>query len=64
MTWGFDAMWWIIFTAIDLYICLVIIKSLEPSLAPAKQRRAAIAVRAIVGSLIVCVVAIVIKVWH
>jgi len=57
-------MWWIVFTAIDLYICLVIIKSLEPSLTPAKQRRAGIAVKAIVGSLIVCAVAIVIKIWR
>jgi hypothetical protein len=57
-------MWWIVFTVIDLYICLVIIKSLEPSLAPAKQRRAAIAIKAIVGSLIVCAVAIVLKVWR
>jgi len=57
-------MWWIIFTAIDLYICLVIIKSLEPSLAPAKLRRAAIAEKAIIGSLIVCAAAIVFKVWR
>ncbi len=57
-------MWWIIFTAIDLYICLVIIKSLEPSLAPAKQRRAAIAEKAIIGSLIVCAAAIVFKLWR
>jgi hypothetical protein len=57
-------MWWIIFTAIDLYICLVIIKSLEPSLAPEKQRRAAMAEKAIIGSLLLCAVAIVIKVWR
>ncbi len=57
-------MWWIIFTAIDLYIGLVIIKSLEPSLTPAKQRRAAIAEKVIIGSLIVCAAAIVVKVWR
>jgi hypothetical protein len=45
-------MWWIIFM------------SIEPSLAPAKQRRAAIAEKAIIGSLMVCAAAIVFEVWH
>jgi hypothetical protein len=57
-------MWWIIFTAVDLYICLVIFKSLEPSLVPAKQRPAAIAEKAIIGSLIGCAAAIVFKLWR
>ncbi|HKW18434.1 MAG TPA: hypothetical protein VJO35_13080 [Terriglobales bacterium] len=41
-------MWWIAFTVVDLYICLVIVKSIEPTLTPEKQKRAAIAVKSIV----------------
>ena len=53
-------MWWIIFTAVDLYIGLVVLKSLEPSLPPAKQRRVAVAAKVIVGLLVLCVIALVV----
>ena len=56
-------MGWIIFTAVDLYVGLIIIKSLEPNLPPAKQRRAAIAVKIIIVSLALCVIAFVAKLW-
>ena len=54
-------MGWILFTAIDLYIGLIVIKSMEPTLPPAKQRRAAVIVKIILVLLALCVVAFVFK---
>lgn len=57
-------MGWIIFTAIDLYIGLIVIKSMEPTLPLAKQRRAAVLVKVILVSLALCVVAFAFKLWR
>jgi len=36
-------MWWILFTAVDLYVGLVILKTMQPSVPPEKQKRLKIA---------------------
>jgi hypothetical protein len=44
-------MWWILFTAVDLYIGLVVLDAMAPSLPPEKQRRLAVAKKVIVASI-------------
>jgi hypothetical protein len=55
---------WIIFTAIDLYIGLIVIKSMQPTLPPAKKRRAAVVVKIILVLLSLCVVAFALRLWR
>lgn len=40
-------MWWLAFTAVDLYIGLVVLKTMEPSLPAEKRNRLKIAERII-----------------
>lgn len=54
-------MWWIIFTAVDLYIGLVVLKAMAPSVPPEKQRRMVVAEGAILAGLALCAVALVVK---
>ena len=44
-------MWWILFTAVDLYIGLVVLDALAPSLPPEEQRRLAVAKKVIIASI-------------
>jgi hypothetical protein len=57
-------MWWIAFTAIDLYIGLVVLKSMQPSLSLEKQKRIAVIEKFIIASLVLCVIAFAFKWWH
>jgi uncharacterized membrane protein (DUF485 family) len=53
-------MWWIAFTAVDLYICLIILEAMMPSLPAEKIGRAKVGRKIIVGSLAVLVIAFVV----
>jgi len=44
-------MWWILFTAVDLYIGLVVLDAMAPGVPPEKQRRLAVAKKAILASI-------------
>jgi hypothetical protein len=58
--------WWIVFSAVDLYVGFVAIGALMPSLPAEKQRRATIAKKVVLVLLVVHVVAlagILIKRW-
>jgi len=57
-------MWWIVFTAVDLYIGLVVLKTLEPSVPPQKQKRLKTAERVILVLLALAAVAFVAKLFH
>jgi len=57
-------MWWIVFTAVDLYIGLVILKTMQPSTPPQKQKRLKRAERVIVVLLALTAVAFVAKLFH
>jgi len=50
-------MWWILFTAFDLYIGLVVLESMMPTLSPAKLKRAKGVRNFVAGSLGVAVIA-------
>jgi hypothetical protein len=54
-------MWWIIFTAVDLYIGLVVLKTMASSVSDEKKQRMAVAEKVIYAGLVLCVVAIVVK---
>jgi hypothetical protein len=54
-------MWWIVFTAVDLYIGLVVLKVMAASVPPEKQRQSVIAERVIFVGLGLCAVAFVFK---
>jgi hypothetical protein len=54
--------WWTIFTAIDLYIGLIIVDSIAGTLPPEKQRRAAIAKKVILGMLAFTAIVLVVQV--
>ncbi len=59
-------MWWIVFTAVDLYIGLVILDALAPSLAAEKVPRIKSAKRVIVVLLVLSAIAllvVLIKRW-
>ena len=36
-------MWWTLFTAVDLYVGLIVLDSLRPTLPPEKQKRLVVA---------------------
>jgi len=59
-------MWWIVFTAVDLYIGLVVLDALIPSL-PAEKRGRAIYVKKVIVVLLVLLaiapVAVLIRRW-
>ena len=54
-------MWWIVFTAVDLYIGLVVLKTMASSVPDEKKPRMVVAERMIYAGLVLCVVAIVVK---
>jgi hypothetical protein len=59
-------MWWIVFTAVDLYIGLILLDTLIPSLPVEKRRRAHLARKVVVVSLVLVVIAlavVLIKRW-
>ena len=53
-------MWWIVFTAVDLYIGLVILDALVPSLPAEKVPRIKLAKRVIVVLLVLSAIALVV----
>ena len=57
-------MWWILFTAADLYVGIIVLKAMEPSLPPEKKARLAIVEKVLWISIAVLSVTFVIKVWH
>ena len=57
-------MWWIIFTAADLYIGLVVLKTMQPSLPLVKQKRLKIAEKVILVLLALTAVAFLVKLLH
>jgi len=57
-------MWWIIFTAADLYIGLVVLKTMQPSVPPGKQKRLKVAERVILVLLALTAVAFLAKLIH
>ncbi|MBZ5572455.1 MAG: hypothetical protein LAO09_11330 [Acidobacteriia bacterium] len=57
-------MWWILFTAADLYIGLIVLKTMAPSLTPEKQRRLAVVEKVLWGSIAVLAVVFVVKIWR
>ena len=57
-------MWWIVFTAVDLYIGLVILKTMQPSVPAEKQKRLKVAERVILVLLALTAVAFVAKLFH
>jgi hypothetical protein len=54
-------MWWIVFTAVDLYIGLVMLKVMAPSVPAEKKRRMMMAERVIYAGLALCAVAFAVK---
>jgi len=57
-------MWWILFTAVDLYIGLIVLKAMAPSLPPPKQKRLAVVEKVLWGAMAVLAVAFVVKIWQ
>jgi hypothetical protein len=57
-------MWWIVFTAVDLYIGLVVLKVMAASVPPGKKPRMAAAEKVIYAGLALCAVAFVAKLLH
>jgi cell division protein FtsL len=57
-------MWWILFTAADLYIGIIVLKAMAPSLPEPKQKRLAIVEKVLWASIAVLAVAFAVKVWH
>jgi len=57
-------MWWILFTAVDLYIGLVILKTMQPSVPAEKQKRLKIAEQVIVVLLGLTAVVFLAKLFH
>jgi hypothetical protein len=51
-------MWWIVFTAVDLYIGLIVLDTMIPSLPAEKRRRAYLAKKVVVISLVALVIAL------
>ncbi len=59
-------MWWIVFTAVDLYIGLIVLDALMPSLPAEKRRRANAAKKVVVALLVllaIALAAVLIKRW-
>ena len=57
-------MWWILFTAADLYIGIIVLDAMASSIPPEKQRRLALVKKILWISIAVLAVALVAKVWH
>ena len=57
-------MWWILFTAADLYIGIIVLDAMASSIPPEKQRRLALVKKILWVSIAVLVVAFVAKLWH
>ena len=59
-------MWWLVFTAVDLYLGLVTLDVLARSeaIAPEKLPRLAIAKKIVIASLVVVAVLLVIVIWR
>ena len=57
-------MWWIVFTAVDLYIGLVVLKTMEPSVAAEKRKRLKIAERVTSVLLGLTAIAFLVKLFH
>jgi len=51
-------MWWILFTAVDLYIGLIVLDTLIPSLPPEKRDRAKVAKKIVVVLLVLLAIAL------
>jgi len=51
-------MWWIVFTAVDLYVGLVVLDALMPSLSAEKRRRANVAKKIVVVLLVLLAIAL------
>jgi hypothetical protein len=51
-------MWWIVFTAVELYIGLVVLDALMPSLSAEKRQRARVAKKVVVVLLVVLAIAL------
>jgi hypothetical protein len=51
-------MWWIVFTAVDLYIGLIVLDTLIPSLPPEKRKRANVAKKIVVVLLVLLAIAL------
>jgi hypothetical protein len=51
-------MWWIVFAAVDLYIGLIVLDTLIPSLPAEKRRRASCARKVIIGLLVLLAIAL------
>jgi len=56
--------WWIIFTAVDLYIGLIVLDALAPSLHPEKRNRVAVAKKITLGLLALTGIALVVAIWR
>jgi hypothetical protein len=57
-------MWWIVFTAVDLYTGLVVLKLMAPSVPPPKRQRMIAAERIVIAGLAFCAVAFLVKLWR
>jgi len=57
-------MWWILFTAADLYIGIIVLDAMKSSIPPEKQQRLAVVKKVLWGSIAVLAVAFVVKVWR
>ncbi len=51
-------MWWIVFTAVDLYIGLIVLDTLMPSLPAEKRHRAHLARKVVVVSIVLLAIAL------
>ncbi len=52
-------MWWVVFTFIDLYIGLILLDSLMPTLPAEKRNRAVKAKKIVIGLLVLSAIALV-----
>jgi hypothetical protein len=59
-------MWWLVFTAVDLYIGLIALDVMvrSGSIPPHKLKSVAIAKKTLIASLVVVGIALVIKIWR
>ncbi|MBZ5597694.1 MAG: hypothetical protein LAN83_05170 [Acidobacteriia bacterium] len=59
-------MWWLVFTAVDLYIGLVALDVMvrSGSIPPHKLKSVAIAKKILIASLVVVGIALVVKIWR
>ena len=55
-------MWWILFTAADLYIGLILLKAMAPSLTPEKRRRLVVVEKVLWSSIALLAVVFVVKI--